>query len=55
LTIGAPAHFHLQHAEVDPQLQLLATIEAGYLPHFNVAVLVRPIFQNGIQIQAHRR
>ena len=55
LTIGTPAHLHLQHAEIDAQLQLLAAIEAGDLAHFYVAVLVRPIFQDSIQIQAHGR
>src|SRR6266851_5138660 len=55
LTIGTPGYFHLQHAEVDPQLQLLAAIEAGDLAHLNVAVLVRPIIQDAIQIQTHHR
>ena len=44
LTVGPPAHFHLQHAKVNAQLQLLASVEAGYLAHLNVAILVRPIF-----------
>jgi len=55
LTIGTPGRFHLQHTEVDPQLQLLATIESRDLAHLNVAVLVRPIIQDAIQIQTHRR
>jgi hypothetical protein len=48
LTIGTACYFHLQHAKVDPELQLLAAIEADDLAHLDVAVLMRPIFQDGI-------
>ena len=55
LSIGPAGHFHLEHAQIDAQLQLLAAIEPGDLAHFNVAVLVRPISQDRIQIQTHLR
>src|SRR4029453_9780417 len=32
----------------------LAPIEPGDLTHFDIAVLVRPILQDGIEVQAHR-
>ena len=51
LAIRPAGHFHLQHAEIDSQLQFLAPIEAGDLAHFDAAVLMRPIFQDGIEIQ----
>jgi hypothetical protein len=55
LSIRPAAHFHLEDAEIDTELQLFASIEPGDLAHFNVAVLVRPFSQDGIQIQTHLR
>ena len=46
--IGATGQFHLQNAEIDPQLQFLAAIETDDLAHFDRARFVRPIFQEGI-------
>src|SRR6266480_2914817 len=54
LSIGPSNHFHLQHAKIDPQLQFLSTIEPGDLAHLDVAILVRPVLQDRIQIQTHR-
>ena len=51
--VGPARHLHLQHAEIDAQLQFVATIEAGHFSHFDHARLVRPVFQNGVEIQAH--
>src|SRR5947199_1607932 len=45
--------FHLQHAQIDPELQFLPAVQSKDLAHFDGAVLVRPILQNGVQIQAH--
>jgi len=47
--IGTSDHFHLQHTQDRRATAILAPIEAGDLAHFDVAVLVRPIFQDGIQ------
>ena len=52
--IGSSGDFHLQHAEIDAQLQFFATVEPGDFAHFNGAALVGPILQNGVEIQAHR-
>jgi hypothetical protein len=54
LAIRPARHFHLQHAEIDPQLQLIATVEPRYFPDLNHARLVGPLFQDRIEIQAHR-
>src|SRR5207248_471007 len=51
--IRPAAQFHLQHAEIDSQLQFFAAIEAGDLAHFDAAALVRPISQDAIEIQTH--
>jgi len=44
---------HLQHSQIDPELQFLPAVQSKDLAHFDGAVLVRPILQNGVQIQAH--
>ena len=46
--IRSPVQFHLQHAEIDSQLQFFAAIEAGDLAHFDAATLVRPISQDAV-------
>ena len=43
----------LQDAEIDEQLQLFAAIEAGHFPDLDHARFVRPVFQNGVEIQTH--
>ena len=55
LSVWPAGHFHLQHAEIDPQLQFLPTIEPDDLAHLYRAVLVRPILQDRVQIQTHRK
>jgi hypothetical protein len=55
LSIGPAGHFHLQHAEIDPQLQFLPAIEPDDLAHLDRAVLVRPVLQDRVQIQTHRK
>jgi hypothetical protein len=52
--IWPPGQFHLQHAEIDSQLQFLAAIQTSDLAHFNAAALVWPISQKGIEVQTHR-
>ena len=51
--VRATGHLHLQNAKVDPQLQLLATIQAEYLAHLDGARFVRPILQDRVQVQTH--
>src|ERR1700736_753667 len=51
--VRATGQFHLQNAEIDPQLQFLTAVHSEDLAHFDGAILVRPILQNAIQIQAH--
>jgi hypothetical protein len=51
--VGPAGQFHLQDAEIDPELQFLAAVQSKDLAHFDGAVLMRPILHNGIQIQAH--
>ncbi len=51
--VGPAGQFHLQHSQIDPELQFLPAIQSKDLAHFDGAVLVRPILQNGVQIQAH--
>ena len=46
--IGPAGQLHLQNAEIDPELQFLAAVQSKDLAHFDRAVLVRPIFKNGI-------
>ena len=53
LAIGPAGHFHLQHAEIDAQLQFLAAIEPDNLAHLDRARFVRPILQDRVQIQTH--
>ena len=53
IAVRPAGQFHLQHTEVDPELQFLPTVQSEDFPHFDGAVLMRPILQNGIQIQAH--
>src|SRR6266581_5059675 len=52
--IWPPRHLHLQHAEIDSELQFLAAVEPGDLAHFDTAALMWPIFQDGVEIQTHR-
>jgi len=51
--IGPAGQLHLQNAEIDPQLQFLAAIEADDFAHFDCPILVGPVFQNGVEIQTH--
>ena len=51
--VGTARHLHLQHPEIDAQLQFVAAIEAGHFPDFDHARFVRPVFQNGVEIQTH--
>jgi hypothetical protein len=43
LAIGTAGDFHLENAEVDPELKFLAAIKPGNLPHLDGARLMRPI------------
>src|SRR5438270_13879429 len=52
-TVGTSGQFHLQHAKIDPEMKFLAAIEPKNFAHFDRAILVWPILQNAIQIQAH--
>ena len=54
LSIGTAFHLHLEEAEIDPELQFLAAIEARDFAHFDRAGFVRPIVEERVQIEAHR-
>ena len=43
LAIGTAGHFHLEEAEIDPELQFLAAVEAENLAHFDGAGFVVPV------------
>src|SRR5439155_8568544 len=38
--VGSACHFHLQHAEINAQLQFFATVESGDFAHFDRATLI---------------
>jgi hypothetical protein len=52
-TVRPTGQLHLQHAQIDPQLQLLPSIQTEDFANLDFAVLVRPIPQYRVQIQAH--
>ncbi len=54
-TIWPPGHLHLQHAKIDSELQFLPAIQASDFAHFDAAAFMRPIFQDGVKIQTHRK
>jgi hypothetical protein len=51
--VGPTGELHLEDAEIDPELQFLPAVQSKDLAHLDGAVLVRPILQNGVQVQAH--
>ena len=53
LAIGPAGHFHLQNAEVDPELQFFVAVQADNLAHFDRAGFMRPIFEERIEIKTH--
>jgi hypothetical protein len=53
LAIGAAGGFHLEDAEVDPELEFLAAIEARDLAHLDGARFMRPIPEQRIKIKTH--
>ena len=53
LAIGAAGDFHLENAEIDPELQFLAPVEADNLAHLDGAGFMRPILEQRIEIKTH--
>jgi len=53
LTIGPTAQLHLQHPEIDPELQFMPAIQPKYFAYFDGTVFMGPVFQNGVQVEAH--
>jgi len=52
-SIGTTVEFHLEDAEIDPQLQFVPAIEPEDFAHLDSAIFVRPILQDRIQVKAH--
>ena len=48
LPVGTAFHLHLEQAEIDPELQFFAAIEARNFAHFDRAVFVRPIVEERV-------
>src|SRR6266702_172729 len=46
--VGPAGQFHLEHSEIDPELQFLPAVQSKDLAHFDGAVLMRPILQNSV-------
>jgi hypothetical protein len=53
LAIRAAGDLHLEHAEIDPELEFFPAIEADDLPDFDGAWLMRPIPEERIEIETH--
>jgi hypothetical protein len=53
LTIGTTGDFHLEDAEIDPELQFLPPVEADDLADLDGARLMRPIPEQRIKIKTH--
>ena len=51
--VRAAGQLHLEHTEIDAELQFFAAIEAENLAHLDVAALVRPVFQERVEVEAH--
>ena len=48
LPVGPAFHFHLEQAEIDPELEFFAAIETRYFANFDRAGFVRPLFQEAV-------
>ncbi len=55
LPVGPAFHFHLEQAEIDPELKFFAAIETRHFADFDRAGFVRPLFQEAVQVEAHRK
>jgi hypothetical protein len=53
LAIGPAGHFHLEDAQVDPELQFLAPVQPDNLAHFYRTSFMRPILEQRIEIKTH--
>ena len=51
--VGPTGELHLEDAEIDPELQFLSAVQSQDFAHLDGAVLMWPILQNGVQVQAH--
>src|SRR5207248_11755981 len=57
-TVGAHSvrtavELHLEDPEVDPELQFVPAIEAENFANFDGAIFMRPILENGVEVEAH--
>jgi hypothetical protein len=55
LPVRTSFQFHLEQAEVDPELQFIAAIKALDLSNLDRAGFVGPFVEETIQVEAHRR
>ena len=53
--IGAAVEFHLQHTQVEPQLDLPLAVVSLDDADSDLIWPIRPIFQNGFDIPGHAR
>jgi hypothetical protein len=53
LAIGTAGDLHLEHAEVDPELEFFPPVQADDFAHLDGAGLVRPILEQRIEIKTH--
>ena len=53
LAVGTPGEFHLENAEVDPELQFFPPVEADDLAHLDGARFMRPVPEQRIEIKTH--
>jgi hypothetical protein len=53
LAIGTTGDFHLEDAEVDPELQFFPPVEADDLAHLDGARFMRPVPEQRIEIKTH--
>src|SRR5205814_5298097 len=52
-SVGTAVEFHLEDAEVDPELQFVPAVEAENFANFDGALFMRPILENGVEVEAH--
>ena len=53
LAIGTTGDFHLENAEIDPELQFFPPVEADDLAHLDGARFMRPVPEQRIEIKTH--
>ena len=51
--VGPAAHLHLEDAEVDAQLDLVAPVQAGNAPDLDLARFEGPAGKDAVEVEAH--